>query len=219
MLATDLIEEDVPVVSCDTTVDEVLEIMTEYKTSQLPVVERGDLIGIVTDTDIDDRPKGTAIEMYKNEFLEYMINEQQLVHDVVKVLKEHDLVLVPVINNERKYLGSITPRAIVDYYGKTLAIEHGCSVFVLRMNRNDYSLGEIAQIAEGNNAKIFAVQVFPELDEKGISVVLSIKTEDNSGLLQSFHRYEYNVTASYDKDQFHEDLKNRFEELMKYINM
>lgn len=219
MLATDLIEEDVPIVSCSTTVDEVLEIMTEYKTSQLPVVENGDLIGIVTDTDIDDMPGETKIEFYKNEFLGYMINERQLVSDVVKVLKENDLVLVPVINDERKYLGSITPRAIVEYYGKTLAIENGCSVFVLHMNRNDYSLGEIAQIVEGNNAKIFAVQVFPELDEKSISVVLSIKAEDNSGLMQSFHRYDYNVTASYDKDQFHEDLKNRFEELMKYINM
>ena len=219
MLATDLIEVDVPIVSCKTTVNEVIEVMTEFKTSQLAVVENGDLIGIVTDTDIDDRPGDTKIELYKNEFLEFMINERQLVSDVVKVLKEHDLVLVPVINDERKYLGSITPRAIVEYYGKTLAIENGCSIFVLHMNRNDYSLGEIAQIAEGNNAKIFAVQVFPELDDKSISVVLSIKTEDNSGLMQSFHRYDYKVTASYDKDQFHEDLKNRFEELMKYINM
>ena len=79
MLATDLIEEDVPIVSCSTTVDEVLEIMTEYKTSQLPVVENGDLIGIVTDTDIDDMPGETKIEFYKNEFLGYMINERQRV--------------------------------------------------------------------------------------------------------------------------------------------
>ena len=219
MLATDLIEADVPVVECNTKLKEVLDVMIEYKTSQLPVIENGDLVGIVNDTDIDDMDGESLLGTHKNAFLEYMVNENQLVYDVVKVMKKFDLVVVPVIDKDRKYLGAITPRAIVDYYGRTLAIEDGCSIFVLRMNRNDYSLGEIAQIAEGNNAKIFSVQVFPDEDSNSISVILSIKADDNSGLLQSYHRYDYNVTASYDKNQFQEDLKNRFEELMKYINM
>lgn len=219
MLATELIEPDVPVVDCETTVSEVLEIMIEFKTSQLPVVDGKDVVGIVNDTDIDDKSPEERIGKFKNVFTEYMINEKQLIYDVVKIMKEYDLVVVPVVDEERKYLGSITPRAIVEYYGKTLAIEGGCSVFVLNMNANDYSLSEIAQITEGNDAKIFALQVFPDKDGRSISVVLSVKSEDNSGLLQTFHRYEYNVTASYDDNQFNDYIKNRYEELMKYINM
>ncbi len=219
MLAKDLTEPDVPVVDCKTTVSEVLEIMIEFKTSQLPVVDGKDIVGIVNDTDIDDKSPEETIGKFKNVFTEYMINEKQLIYDVVKIMKEYDLVVVPVVDEDRKYLGAITPRAIVDYYGKTLAIEGGCSVFVLNMNANDYSLSEISQIAEGNDAKIFALQVFPDKDGKTISVVLSVKSEDNSGLLQTFNRYEYNVTASYDDNQFNDYIKNRYEELMKYINM
>ena len=219
MLATELIEQDVPVVDCETSVSEVLEIMIEYKTSQLPVVDGKDVVGIVNDTDIDDKDPESKISSYKNEFSQYIINEKQLIYDVVKIMKDFDLVVVPVVDEKMKYLGSITPRAIVEYYGKTLAIEDGCSVLVLKMNANDYSLGEIAQIAEGNDAKIFSVQVFPNEEERSILVVLSVKSDDNSGLLQTFYRYEYNVAASYDENQFQDDMKNRYEELMKYINM
>ncbi|MEM7161288.1 MAG: CBS domain-containing protein [Bacteroidota bacterium] len=219
MLASDLIEVDVPVVNCQTSVGEVLEVMIEYKTSQLPVIDEQEVVGIVNDTDIDDKRSEEKIGLFKNEFQAYFINEKQLIYDVVKIMKEYDLVVVPVVDEKRKYIGAITPRAIVEYYGNTLAIEGGCTVFVLRMNASDYSLSEIAQITEGNDAKIFALQVFPEEQGQQISVVLSVKADDISGLLQTFHRYEYNVAASYDHNTFSEDIKDRFEELMKYINM
>jgi len=219
MLVTELIEEDVPVVGCSTKVGEVLEIMIEYKTSQLPVVDGNDVCGIVNDTDIDDKNAEDEIGNFKNEFLEYIINEKQLIYDVVKILRDYDLVVVPVVDENRRYLGAITPRAIVTYYGRSLAIDAGCTVFVLTMLAQDYSLGEIAQLAEGNDAKIFALQVFPENDGMNISVVLSVKSDVISGLLQTFHRYEYNVAASYDQNNFSDDIKSRYEELMKYINM
>ena len=219
MLATEIIARDVPTVNLDATIAEIKEIMNECKLTQLAVVDRTDFVGLISDTDIDDLSDDQNLRPFHNRFLEYMINEKQLVHDAVKIMSEHDLMVVPIVGENREYIGSVTVHEIMDYYGKTLAIENGCSVFVLLMDRNDYSLGEIAQIVEGNDAKIYAVQVFPENKNNQISVVLSIKAHDNGGILQSFNRYDYHVAASYDENTFQDDLKSRFEELMRYINM
>ena len=219
MLATELIARDVPTVDFEATISEIKEIMNEFKLTQIAVVENGDFIGLISDTDIDDLSDTDTLKAHHDRLLNYSITEVQLVHDAVKIMSEHDLMVVPIIKEERTYVGSLSVHEIMNYYGKTLAIENGCSVFVLLMNRNDYSLGEIAQIVEGNDAKIYAVQVFPEHNNDQISVVLSIKANDNGGILQSFNRYDYHVAASYDENTFHDDLKSRYEELMKYINM
>lgn len=219
MLATELIARDVPTVDFKATISEIKEIMNECKLTQLAVVDNGDFIGLISDTDIDDLNEDDNLRSHHDRLMDYSITEKHLVHDAVKIMSEHDLMVVPILAEERSYVGSVSVHEIMDYYGKTLAIENGCSVFVLLMNRNDYSLGEIAQIVEGNDAKIYAVQVFPEHDNNQISVVLSIKAHDNGGILQSFNRYDYHVAASYDENTFHDDLKSRFEELMKYINM
>ena len=196
MLATELIARDVPIVDLDATIAEIKEIMNECKLTQLAVVDKTDFIGLISDTDIDDLSDDQNLNSFRNRLIEYMINEKQLVHDAVKIMSEHDLMVVPIVGENREYIGSVTVHEIMDYYGKTLAIESGCSVFVLLMDRNDYSLGEIAQIVEGNDAKIYAVQVFPENKGNQISVVLSIKAHDNGGILQSFNRYDYHVATS-----------------------
>ncbi|MBC7863176.1 MAG: CBS domain-containing protein, partial [Bacteroidia bacterium] len=55
-------------------------------------------------------------------------------------------------------------------------------------------------------------------DTKEIEVTLKINSEDLSRILQTFYRYNYNVKASYHQSQYEDDLKDRFNEFMRFIN-
>jgi CBS domain-containing protein len=48
----DLMEEDVLYVSPDSTVDECMALMTEHRTRHLPVLEEGEVVGIVSIGDV-----------------------------------------------------------------------------------------------------------------------------------------------------------------------
>ncbi len=48
---------------------------------------------------------------------------------------------------------------------------------------------------------------------------MKINREDISGILQSFERYEYQVSTTYQGSQFHEDLRGRYDEVMRIIKM
>ena len=38
-------------------------------------------------------------------------------------------------------------------------------------------------------------------------------------VLQTFYRYQYNVTASHTEEEYNDNLKDRFDSLMNYLNI
>ncbi|MCK4408396.1 MAG: CBS domain-containing protein, partial [Bacteroidales bacterium] len=86
-------------------------------------------------------------------------------------------------------------------------------------NNNDYSLTEIAQIVESNGAKVLSLYVTSHPDSTKIEVTLKINKIDILPVLQTFNRYNYIVKASYSEKENLDDLRERFESLMNYLNI
>jgi hypothetical protein len=83
----------------------------------------------------------------------------------------------------------------------------------------DYSLQAIARIVEGNGGKVLSVYTHTLPDSTRVEVTLKINREDISDILQSFERYEYFVKSTYQGSRFHDDLRGRYDELMRFINL
>jgi len=90
---------------------------------------------------------------------------------------------------------------------------------VLEMNQIDYSLHEIARLVEANDAKVLSVYTRTLPDSARVEVTLKINREEISDVLRSFDRYELFVKSTYQGSKLHEDLRGRYEELMRYINL
>jgi len=90
---------------------------------------------------------------------------------------------------------------------------------VLEMNQIDYSLHEIARLVEGNDGKVLSVYSHTLPDSTRVEITLKINREDISDILRSFERYEYFVKSTYQGSRFQDDLRGRYEELMRYINL
>jgi len=90
---------------------------------------------------------------------------------------------------------------------------------VLEMNQVDYSLQQIARIVEGNDAKVLNVYGHSLPGSTRMEVTLKINREDISDILQSFDRYEIQVKTTYQGSRFHDDLRGRYDELMRFINL
>ncbi len=93
------------------------------------------------------------------------------------------------------------------------------SIVVLEMNQVDYSLQQIARIVEGNDGKVLSVYSHTLPGTTRMEVTLKINREDISDILQSFERYEILVKTTYQGSRFHDDLRGRYEELMRFINL
>jgi len=80
-------------------------------------------------------------------------------------------------------------------------------------------LSEISRIVESNDARILSSFVTSHKDSVQMEVTLKINKSDLSGIIQTFNRYNYTVSASFHESKHDELMHDRYEELMKYLNI
>ena len=219
MHAIDLIAPEIPPLRPTDTLGRALEWMEEFKVSTLPVVDGRRLVGIVTDNALIDRndPRMTLSQVMEQVEVPF-VREGQHVYDVMKLMSQRGLSVVPVLDEMGVYVGAISEHQALRRVSEITNIHEVGSLVVLEMNVADYSLQEIARIVEGNDAKVLSLFSQNVPGSTLIEITIKINREDISDILQTFERYEYVVKSTYQGSRFHEDLRGRFDELMRFIN-
>ena len=220
MHAIDLITPDVPPLKPQDDVGRALDWLEEFKVGHLPVVENGRLVGLVKDQDLVDRNDPHASVAAVMEQVEVpFARSGQHIYEVMKLFSERGLTVVPVLDEMGRYMGAITEHQALRRLAEVTNISEPGSIVVLEMNQVDYSLHEIARLVEGNDGKVLSVYSHTLPDSTRVEITLKINREDISDILRSFERYEYFVKSTYQGSRFQDDLRGRYEELMRYINL
>lgn len=220
MHAIDLITADIPPLRPQDDMTRALDWLEEFKVAHLPVVDEGRLVGMVHERDMVDRgdPRGTVKGVMDQVEVPF-IRGNQHIYDVMRLFTERGLTVVPVLDEMGRYLGAITEHEALKRLAEVANIHEPGSIVVLEMNPVDYSLHQIARIVEENQGKVLSVYSHTIPDTARLEVTLKINREDISDMLQSFERYEIMVKTTYQGSRFHDDLRGRYEELMRFINL
>jgi acetoin utilization protein AcuB len=220
MLAKDLITDEVPPLKTSDTGLMVINWMDEFKVSHLPIVNNHEYLGLISDTDILDlNITDEEIGKHKLSLIRPFVKENQHVYEVIKMISNMKLTVLPVLDENENYLGLIPLTSLLQQFSILAATREPGGIIVLEMNELDYSLSQIAQIVEGNDGKILSCYLNSLPDTTRIEVTLKINKTDISGILQTFNRYNYTVKASFHQSEFSDDMKNRFDSFMNYINI
>ncbi len=220
MLAKDLITDEIPPLKTSDTGLMAINWMEEFKVSQLPLVEKHEYLGLISDTDILDL-NITDQELGKSKLslLRPFVYESQHIYEVIKLASSMKLSVLPVLNTQEHYVGIIPVISLIHHFATLAATREPGGIIILEMNVHDYSMTQVAQIVEGNDAKILSSYVNSLADSTKIEVTLKLNKADLSAILQTFYRYNYNVKASFHQSEFSDDMKNRFDSFMNYINI
>ena len=68
---------------------------------------------------------------------------------------------------------------------------------VLEVNEFDYSMAQIGQIVESNDAKILSSTILSDASSTKLDITLKINQEDLTSIIRNFERYDYVVKASF----------------------
>jgi CBS domain-containing protein len=220
MLIADLITHDIPALKPADTIEQALDWMEEFKVEHLPVLSHKALAGLISESDLqalhDNQGK---IGDHQFRYLRPIIHAQQHAFDALKLMSGMHLTLIPVLDDNDNYVGAVTQKSVLDKIAGFSSVMEQGGIIELELNKNDYSLTQIASIVEGNDAKILSSYVTSTPDSNRIEVTLKINREDLSRILQTFNRYNYNVKASYHQAGYEDDLKNKFDEFMRFLNI
>lgn len=221
MLTQELISENIPPIKLSDTGIRALKWMDEFKVAHLPVVENGKYLGIISDADIMDLEKPEEpMHTQEVELDDIHVVSNQHIYDAMKAMSENRLTIIPVLDEEGNYLGVIAMSNLMEKIASISSMTEPGSVLILEVANNDYSLAQIAQIVEGNNASILSVFLNKNPETATTDVTLKINKKDISGIIQTFQRYKYFIKSAFQiNTDYTEDLKSRYEALMNYLRM
>lgn len=220
MRAEELISEIIPPIKFSETGEKALNWMNEFRVSHLPVVEKNDYIGLISENDIYDMPDPKMrLKDYFTNLPKPFIYSDRHVYEIMKIIADHKITVVPILDEKNEYIGCTDLLYLMSQITAINSIAEVGGILVLEMNQHDYSLTQIARIVEENNAKILSSYITSLPDSTQIEVTLKINTTDLDRIIQTFNRYDYTIKASYQKGRFQEDLKKRYDELMNFLNM
>lgn len=220
MIAKELISESIPPIKPDDSGVRALKWMEEFKVSHLPVVDGREFLGLISDDDILDMevpesPISSIADFYEKIF----VNENKHYYDALKIISDDHLSVLPVLTDEGLYSGSISVNNIIEKLSTMVAVNEPGSVLILEVRANDYSLSQIAQIVESNDARILSAHAANNY-EGNLDVTLKINRAEINGVIQTFQRYGYIIKSNFQINNFYqEDLRNRFDSLMNFLKM
>ena len=141
------------------------------------------------------------------------------IYEVLFRISEHKITVIPVLDQDESYLGCTSIYKLMQMISNTGSIKESGGIIVLEVNRIDYSLAQIAQIVESNNAKILSSYITSSPDSTKLDVTLKINDLELDRIIRTFERYDYVIHASYQKSNFDDDLQTRYDSLLNYLNM
>jgi predicted transcriptional regulator len=220
MQASELLSTDLPVLSPKDTVQRAVSVFLDTSVSHIPIVENGIVQGVLP-TDVlsgiaeIDLPLGDFREDY---IQAYAFRDQHML-DVFELIAKMGLTAIPVVDEQRAYLGSITTEAILSRLSNFYSFRQIGGIIVLRMGVRDYNLNEISQIVVGNNGRI--IMLYLDMDEATESYLLTLKLDTLNlvPILATFDRYKYNVVYYQPSGVEKEELRDRYELLMKLFDI
>lgn len=221
MLAKDLISDVIPALRTSDSGQKALYWMDIFRISHLPIVNNVDFLGLISDKDIyDNNMAEEPIGNHNLSLFSPYVTYEQHIYEVIELASQLKLSVIPVLDHDNKYLGVITLTDLLHYFADVSALKQPGGIIVLEMNGNDYSLSEIAQIVESNDAKILSVYLTSSSNSTLMEVTLKINRKELTSIIQTFIRYNYIIKASFmDENDLNSLFENRYDSFMKYLNI
>lgn len=220
MTAREVITDEIPPLMHTDSGEKALIWMEEFKVSHLPVLKNGNFVGLISESDIlDKKDLELTLDVLFDHLPRPYVSEDAHIYEVLAKMAEHRISVLPVLDSNEQYLGCTSVHQLMTLVANTASIKEVGGIIVLEMNRVDYSLAQIAQIVESDNARILSSFIMSSSDTTKLEVTLKISEVDLSRIIRSFERYDMVVKASFQRSTDQDDMQFRYDALMNYLNI
>jgi len=220
MIARELISDSIFPVKVTDTVGRVMEQLDIYRLNELPVEdEEGDIIGIVDMKDLGGYDEETLLGDHIHKGLIEHVSPITHIFDIIKLLGERGWSMMPVLNKEGKYRGIISQEDIFKVFATSFSVRENGAILVLETRRTAYTMSEIAQLVESENASMIFCFLSDGKDTEHLRITIKVNKMDVHHLLATFERYGYDIVASFTSSDHIDTLKDRYDHLMTYLNV
>lgn len=219
MLVANIILSNFPALTPNDKVAAALQIMSDYDVQHLPVVNEEKFVGIIVKDDLLDVDEESVLAILESGFLNFAVNEQEHIFTAIKVTANHQLTVLPIINDQKELTGVVLNIDLIGAVCNFLSVEEPGAVIVLELEKRNYAFGEISRLVETNDAYITQLNTYTEKETGLLLVTIKINKFEVSDIVATFQRYDYTVKYYFGEEQYGNELKDNYDLLMTYLKM
>jgi CBS domain-containing protein len=220
MTALQLITEEIPPLLHTDKGDKALVWMDEFKVTHLPVLKNGNYVGVISESALMDMED---LDLSLDKLFQHLprpyVKQDAHIYEVLARISDYKVSVLPILDEQENYIGCTDIHHLMTLIANTGSIKDTGGILVIEMNEVDYSLAQIAQIVESNNAKILSSFIMTSKDSTKVEVTLKINEMELDRIIRTFERYDIEVKASFQKSRFEDDVQLRYDALMNYLKM
>lgn len=219
MLTAQYITSDYYEISPTDSIAIALDQMNELHCKQLAVVQNGVFLGIIEENSLlDEYNIDLPIQNCINSFKAVFLFDTQHIYDALQLIANNDFCIIPILDKNHNYLGSLTKQSILIAL-KNLLGEEESALIVLELGARDYALSHIARIIEAENTIIYSTAIQKIPDSSKLELTIQLDRSNISAVIASLWRNDYVVKAVFRDNIDQSDLQNRYQLLMNYLDM
>jgi hypothetical protein len=195
--------------------------MDSFRVNHIPLVKENEYIGLVSDQEIYDLDliNHCLCEQGHTLARPYVLENQHII-EAIQIVSDLKISALPVLTLDHDFLGTILINDLSVNFLKLAGANEPGAIIVLELSPTHYSLSQIAQIVEGNNAKILMLYTKNTENSTELDVTLKVNVTDASSIIETFVRYDYTIKAVYmDNSKLGNMYNERYELFMKYLNI
>lgn len=219
MLAKELINYNIPVLQLNDKVSKALGLLNDFHLADLPVVSNDSFLGIINEADLLDVDSNNTIETLQHNFVHAFVPTNEHFLKAVHVSIQNDITLVPVININNEFEGSITVSDLLKTLGNFSGASEIGGLIVLEMNRAQFAISEISRIVESNNCTILHLNTTTDSNTGLLTVTIHTNKKEIDSVLATFERYDYTVVYSYGSEKSSDEINTNYQNLMSYLSI
>jgi CBS domain-containing protein len=219
MTAAELITTQLPVLQLTDTAADALHKMQEHRLSEIPVINGNQLAGLVREEEVEDAAPDSLLSLLEDDFDRSAVRPGDFFLSLLKLMRQRDLQLVPVVEEERGYLGAVTVTALLQAAAQYTSSGEPGGVIILQLLPHQFSISEIGRIVESNDARVIHLNTWTESATGHLMVAIKVNKTEIQDILASLERYEYTVVRFFGENQSEDVLRMNFDHLMNYLRM
>lgn len=194
-------------------------MMSVYRVKDLPVVAEDQLAGMVSEESVSSVDPDTLLSEIELNKVYVFVREEDHVFEVLGRLAQNNMTVVPVVDNEDKFKGLITQEDMIKYYANSYSFKEPGSIIVIETTKKGYSLSEVSRVIELENAHIISSFITSRPDSEESMLTIKVNQQEISHIISALERYDYKIQGSYVEDEYSDDLQDRYNMLMNYLNV
>jgi CBS domain-containing protein len=221
MIAQELINQKIPPLKLTDTTQKAVRWMEEFKVSQLPVVEDGKFLGMLSEELVYDLDSYFGnVEQARLIHQTVHVSKTQHFYDVLRIAAQHSASMVPVLDESEKYVGVINLGDPATILSKLTGSHNPGGIIEISMSEKDYSLAEIARLIESNDTKILSAFIHSdEVNKENLRLTLKLNKIDLGRTIATLERFGYQISAQWHETDLADTDQERLGMLLKYLNI